>query len=103
MTKNSDDGRFEWDTEKNEINRQKHGFGFEEILEIFDDPFFYEIYDTAHSTNIEERFIGIGEASGILVITACYTERKKIRLISARAATKTEEKRYYANKQNFNA
>lgn len=101
MTKNSDDGRFEWDTEKNEINRQKHGF--EEILEIFDDPFFYEIYDTAHSTDIEERFIGIGEASGILVITACYTERKKIRLISARAATKTEEKRYYANKQNFNA
>ena len=29
----SNDGRFEWDEEKNEINRKKHGFGFEEITD----------------------------------------------------------------------
>ena len=30
----SDDGRFEWDEEKNEINRKKHGFGFEAITDV---------------------------------------------------------------------
>ncbi len=28
----SDDGRFEWDEEKNEINRKKHGFGFYDYI-----------------------------------------------------------------------
>ena len=36
----SDDGRFEWDEARNEINRKKHRFGFEEITDVFDDPYF---------------------------------------------------------------
>ena len=32
-------GNFEWDEEKNMVNIQKHGFGFERILEMFDESF----------------------------------------------------------------
>ena len=48
-TVTSDDGRFEWDEAKNEINRKKHGFGFEEITDVFDDPYFLVRYDKNHS------------------------------------------------------
>ncbi len=33
------DWDFEWDNDKYEINIKKHGFSFEEILDIFDDIF----------------------------------------------------------------
>lgn len=39
MTIISADNRFEWDSEKNDINIKKHGLSFEEILPLFDDPF----------------------------------------------------------------
>ena len=32
MTVISADSRFEWDFEKNEINKEKHGLAFEEIF-----------------------------------------------------------------------
>ena len=46
----SPDGRFEWDEEKNTFNKENHGFYFEEILNVFNDPFFMEAYDREHST-----------------------------------------------------
>ena len=49
MTVISDDGRFEWDLEKNELNKKKHLLSFEDILEVFDDPAFLEIADVEHS------------------------------------------------------
>lgn len=95
-------GAFEWDEEKDETNRRKHGFGFSEILDMFDDPFFFEIYDKAHSNDEEDRYIGIGRAQGVLVVTTCYTERTgRIRLISSRRATHREEMMYYGEQKNF--
>lgn len=102
MGKTIEHGRFEWDEEKNEVNRIKHGFGFEEILDMFDDPFFFEIYDRFHSSADEDRYIGIGKAQGVLVVTTCYTERTgRIRLISSRRATQKEETMYYDEQKNF--
>ena len=40
MTEISEDNRFEWDSDKNKKNKVKHGLRFEQILPIFDDPFF---------------------------------------------------------------
>ena len=40
-------GKYEWDSDKAELNIRKHGIAFEEILSVFDDPYFYEIYDSA--------------------------------------------------------
>ena len=52
MTIISDDNRFEWDSNKNEKNKIKHGLSFEQILPIFDDPFFLERYDKEHSFDL---------------------------------------------------
>ena len=94
MTVISNDGRFEWDSGKNELNKKKHLLSFEEILEDFDDPAFLEIADTEHSVN-EERFRGIGCIRGIVIITTCFMERgKRLRIINARKATSKEEKLY---------
>ena len=93
-------GRFEWDSEKDEINKKKHGFSFSEILDVFDDPFFLERYDTEHSSLEEERFIGLGESGGAVLVMTAYTERERIRLISARFATESERKLYYDSRTN---
>lgn len=50
MTVVSEDGRFEWDSEKDAINRRKHGFSFSEILEVYDDPYLLTMYDVEHSS-----------------------------------------------------
>lgn len=34
-------GNYEWDSDKNEMNIKKHGLSFEEILGVFNDPFFH--------------------------------------------------------------
>ena len=47
-------GKFEWDSNKNEINIEKHGLSFDAILEVFNDPYFIEKIDIEHSTLEEE-------------------------------------------------
>ena len=39
MTVISEDGKFEWDSEKDNLNIKKHGFSFSEILEVYNDPY----------------------------------------------------------------
>lgn len=90
----SDDGKYEWDSDKDEANFRKHGFHFAEILEVFDDPYFFEMYDRAHSFG-EERMLGVGNISGVLVVTTVFTERTRTRIISSRRATAREEALYY--------
>ena len=93
-------GRFEWDSEKDKTNKIKHGFSFSEILDVFDDPFFIERYDLEHSSMEEDRFIGLGESGGAVIVMTAYTERERIRLISARFATESERKLYYDTRKN---
>ena len=90
----SEDGRYEWDEEKNRLNKKKHGFLFEEILDVFDDPAFLEGFDNGHSNN-EERYYGIGCLNNILYVIAFYTLRlERKRIISARRADKEEQEHY---------
>ena len=49
-------GQFEWDSEKNEINIKKHGFSFEEVLDVFDDHFAIEAIDRENSSFEETRY-----------------------------------------------
>ncbi len=88
-------GRFEWFSEKSEVNR-KHGFAFDEILDVFDDPYFFEILDIAHSDLEQTRYNGFGYAKGQLqVVQVAYTEEERTHIISARPATSRERKMYY--------
>ena len=103
MTVISDDKRFEWDSEKNETNKKKHGLSFEEILAVFDDPFFLERYDYLHSDENEDRMFGLGTVNGVAVVATAFTERQRIRLISARLASPMEERVYYEYCKRLNS
>ena len=89
----SKNGRFEWDEDKDRLNKKIHGFSFNEILEIFDDPAFLEGYDLEHSGK-KDRYYGIGCFSNSLYIIAFYTLRARIRIISARQADAFEQEEY---------
>ena len=89
--------KFEWDENKNRINKSKHKVSFEEAKTVFFDEEALVINDPDHSEN-EERFIILGESSraNLLVVCHCYRiSETVIRIISARKATKTETKQYY--------
>ena len=90
---------FEWDTEKNRINRLKHNIDFSKILKIFADENRIEIFDEAHSDD-EDRWQVIGKVDEILFVV--YTERvDSIRLISARKANSHERRMYYHSAEDY--
>lgn len=69
-------------------------FPLKQPLKFFLDKARIEIYDEAHSTMDEERFITIGMAGEVLFVV--YIERQQaIRMISARLATAKERRLYY--------
>ena len=86
--------RFEWDPRKAAANLDKHGVSFEEASTVFGDPLAATVPDPLHSSE-ELRFVtmGLGESGGLLVVV--HADRGDVvRLISARAATSAERKRY---------
>jgi len=40
--------KFEWDEEKDRINREKHGISFETASYVFRDEHYIEMYDFEH-------------------------------------------------------
>jgi hypothetical protein len=89
--------KFEWDSQKNEINIHKHGISFEEASTVFYDENALVIDDPEHS-EYENRFIilGFSNQANMLVVCHCYREDDSvIRIISARRSTKNESKQYY--------
>ena len=54
--------RFEWDPNKNEINKKKHGLSFEAAKEVFYDEFAILFDDPDHSIE-EDRFLIIATAT----------------------------------------
>lgn len=88
--------RFEWDKNKNIANRKKHNISFEEAQTAFYDDNALLIDDPDHSEE-EERFILLGFSlrANLLVVCHCYRQSESvIRIISARRATRNEEKAY---------
>ncbi len=86
--------KFEWNTEKAEVNLKKHRVSFDEAETVFDDPLFVIFADPDHSFE-ENRFIIMGESNQNRLLVVSYTERPpKTRLISAREATRPERKKY---------
>ncbi len=84
----------EWDPNKARINQRKHGVTFEEASTVFTDPLSLTIPDPLHS-EIEERFIIIGQSMRQRLLVVVHTDRKDtIRIISARVANAHERKTY---------
>lgn len=109
---------FEYDVEKNRLNKKKHGIPFSYATRVFFDYDRIELFDDSHSDD-EDRYDIIGSASagnlnviGRLsgngnddILFVVYTERSitgangkrvdVVRLISARFATSFERGLYY--------
>jgi hypothetical protein len=92
--------RFEWDELKDFANQSNHGISFKEACSLFESGVrILEFYDQAHSDE-EDRFISIGPiARGLVVVV--WTERGEgvIRIISARSATRREERLFARSKE----
>ena len=87
---------FEYDPNKAESNRRKHGVTFDEAESVFYDEYARLIPDPDSSFG-EERFIilGLSEKYNTLVVCHCYRGAdERVRIISARKADKTERKKY---------
>ena len=89
---------FTWTEEKNQLNKEKHGFYLYEIVDVFDDPHLIEFYDKRHSTVEEERYNCLGRWQDFIILSVVFTEEGgNIRLITARKATPKERKIYEEN------
>lgn len=89
---------FTWDEKKARSNKRKHGVSFEEAMTIFGDKKELMISDPDHSDE-EERFLSIGMSDRKRLLLVSYTEQnERIRLISARVTTRTEQREYEENR-----
>lgn len=85
---------FEWHGTKAKINLVKHDVSFEEAMTAFYDPCQLAFYDPDNSAD-ESREIMIGHSNRYRLLLVVYTIRNgKIRIISARQATKREANDY---------
>lgn len=84
---------FEWDAIKNKINIKKHGIDFNDAKLIFD-GLTLTVEDDRFDYS-KKRYITFGLLIE-QVISVVHTESvRKIRIISARKATKNEQKEYF--------
>ena len=85
---------FEWDETKAESNERKHGVSFTEAMTVFADPLSVTGYDPRHADD-EDRFLTMGTSVGGRLLVLSHTDRgDAVRIISARLATRREQKDY---------
>ena len=85
---------FEWDPSKAATNLADHEVSFDEAVTDFEDPLSLTIEDPDHSEH-EERLILLGRSRNNRLLVVVHTEREgRIRLISARPATRRERRDY---------
>jgi hypothetical protein len=88
------EAEFEWDAAKAESNLVKHGVSFAAARGVFDDAFALDRLDFDSAPD-EVRCVITGTVKGF-ILTVAYTEHgERIRIISARKATKHEQEEYY--------
>lgn len=89
---------FAWDERKNRINKRKHGVSFETASAVFDDP--YHLTRQDREVDGEPRWQTIGIVHGIHVLLVAHTvdeDEDRIRILSARKATRRERSLYAQN------
>lgn len=85
---------FEWDNEKAERNKEKHGISFSEAATVFGDPLAMTFSDPDHSVG-EHRFLTFGTTATGTAVVVVHTDRDDIiRIISTRTMTRREKVMY---------
>ena len=88
---------FEWDSRKASSNARRHGVEFREAASVFLDPLAWTVPDPDHSES-EHRFVTIGQSAQRLIIVVAHADRgERIRIISARKATRRERHEHAEN------
>jgi uncharacterized DUF497 family protein len=86
--------QFEWDPKKAAINLRRHKVSFEEAATALEDELSLTGDDPDHSSE-EARLITFGVSSAGRLLVVSHTERgERIRIISARLATRAERNLY---------
>ncbi len=86
---------FEWDASKAESNRRKHRISFEEARTVFQDPLAFIFPDENHSVlERRELIIGTSILGSLMIVSFTETAKNRVRIISARKATKREQRDY---------
>lgn len=84
-------GDFEWDADKAARNIAKHGVSFEEAASAMRDPVSQDFADGLEPANL----VTLAATSFGRILYIVSTERdRRIRIISARDATRHERRRY---------
>ena len=90
---------FEWDPKKARSNLAKHGVSFDEAGTAFGDALSITVMDPLHS-EAEERFVLVGCSYRNRLLVVVHAESgDRIRIISARVATKRERLDYEESTQ----
>lgn len=90
---------FEWDPQKAKRNLKMHEISFDEASTAFRDPLSRTIDDPLHSQE-EDRVVLIGNSQQGRLLVVVHAERgDRIRIISARLATKRERWVYEENEE----
>ncbi|MGG6237265.1 BrnT family toxin [Nodosilinea sp. AN01ver1] len=85
---------FEWHPDKAASNFQKHGVAFQEAATVFGDALSLTFPAPDHSVG-EDRYVTIGMSRSARLLVVSHTDRgNRIRLISARQATRQEQRVY---------
>ena len=86
---------FEWDANKAAANVRKHGVTFAEASSVFADPHGRVVNDPRHSLGeVRLALLGYSRQGRLLAVMFTEREAERIRLISARKATRTERDLY---------
>lgn len=84
---------FVWHETKAWQNVRKHGISFEQAAEVFFDPFL-KVVDASQNYEERDAIIGMDRRWNLLFVVYIEIERDKIRIISAREATRQERLHY---------
>jgi uncharacterized protein len=90
---------FAWDAVKAAANLAKHGVSFDQAATVLADALALTVFDAEHS-EFEERWFTLGMASNgkLLAVSHTFTatgaDSARVRIISAREATRNERRQY---------
>jgi len=81
---------FEWDQDKAETNLRKHRIDFADAIDIFKDMGASHVLDETMDYG-EDRFRAVGIVRSVVLVVVYVERGERVRIISARKATKREE------------
>lgn len=79
--------KFEFDPEKSEKNKKKHGIDFREAQVLWDDP---DLIEIPAKTTDEVRFLVVGQIAGSYWSGVITYRDTRVRIISIRRSRKEE-------------